>query len=366
MLDFNKINKAYPQLEVATYLNTASSGLISKSGMEKAHKFHEELHKKGSRKVEHFIAEELPMIRKTVSDFMDAPIHELAFIPNFSYGLCALIPAVSTLKRVLLFRDDYPSLIQPFLINDFDIHWVDGKDAFTIDLRELKESILQNNIELLAISHVQYLSGFKIDIEEVGAFCKKHDVIFILDGTQSLGAFPFSFKNSEVNVYITSNYKWMNGGYGTGIMCMDTETIKRFPPKSGGFGSYKYLDKHWKYTASINSYEPGHLNFTGLIMLHDAINFKNEFGLENIAKHNMTLLTALIDGMRSNSLELSGPGHNRNRSNIIGIKGDEHLEKFLRKKGIIANMRKNIIRIGIHFYNTEEDINRLIKVLNSY
>ena len=95
MLDFNKINKAYPQPANTTYLNTPSSGLISKSGMGKAHKFHEELHKKGSRKAEHFIAEELPQIRKKVSDFMDAPIHELAFIPNFSYGLCAIIPALS-------------------------------------------------------------------------------------------------------------------------------------------------------------------------------------------------------------------------------------------------------------------------------
>jgi cysteine desulfurase/selenocysteine lyase len=366
MLDFKKIIKAYPQPENTTYLNTSSSGLISKSGMEKTNKFHEELHKYGSGKVEQFIAEELQRIRKIVSDFMDVPIQELAFTPNFSYGLCAIIPALSTFKRVLLFEGDYPSLIQPFLINDFDIHWVDSNNGFTIDLGELKESILQNNIEILAISHVQYLSGFKIDIEEVGAFCKKHDVIFILDGTQSLGAVPFSFKNSEVNIYIASNYKWMNGGYGTGIICMKEETMHRFPPKVGGFGSFKLLDNDWKYSSSIHSYEPGHQNFPGLIMLQDAINFKNELGLDNIAKHNMTLLTKLTDGMRSNSLVLSGPGNNRNRSNIIGIKGDEHLDKYLREKGIIVNMRNDIIRIGIHFYNTEEDINRLIKVLNSY
>ena len=137
MLDVNKINKAYPQPANTTYLNTSSFGLVSKSSIDAAHNFHEELFNTGSKPVDHFIAEELPRIRKVVSEFMDAPIQELAFIPNFSYGLCAIIPAISTLKRVLLIRDDYPSLIQPFLINVFDIHWIDSRDGFTIDMEEL-------------------------------------------------------------------------------------------------------------------------------------------------------------------------------------------------------------------------------------
>ncbi len=365
MLDVNIINKTYPQPANTTYLSTSSFGLISKSSIDATHDFHEEVYNTGSKRVEHFIAEELPRIRKVVCEFMDAPIQELALIPNFSYGLCAIIPAISILKRVLLFRNDYPSLIQPFLINDFNIHWIDSKDSFTIDMEELKESIIQNKIEILAISHVQYLSGFKIDIDELGAFCKQNDVLFILDGTQGLGAFPYSFNESTVNIYLTSNYKWMNGGFGTGIMCMKEETIKKFPPKSGGFGSYKFLDEHWKYSPSINSYEPGLLNFPGLIMLEEAIKFKNRVGLEKIASHNMNLLEKFMEALDSTSIDVCGPGIIKNRCNIVGILGGEGLEKSLAKKGVIVKMRNEIIRIGIHFYNTEEDIDRLISSLKS-
>ena len=366
MLDRNKINKAYPQPEYITYLNTSSFGLVSGSSIEKAHKFHEDLHKYASKQAADFFEKVLPQIRETVSTFIDAPVHEIALIPNFSYGLCAVIPAISSLKRVLLYKDDYPSLIQPFLINDFDVFWIDSNDGFTIDLEELKQSIIHNNIEILAISHVQYMTGFLIDVDDLGTFCKQHDVLFILDGSQSLGAIPFSFNTSEVNVFITSNYKWMNGGYGTGIMCMKQETIEKYTPKTGGFNSYRILDGQWKYKPSVFSYEPGHLNMSGLALLKDALDFKLEMGVNNIAFHNMNLLNRFVEKIDSISCNLVGPSGNTNRCNIVGFRGDEKLVNYLDEQKIVVKMRNEIIRIGIHFYNTEDDIDHLIESLRSY
>lgn len=363
MLDHQTITKSYPQPKQTTYFNTASCGLISSSGIEKAHQFNKSLYAQGSRAFEQFIGVKIPQIRKTICTFIDARVNEIALIPNFSYGLSAVIPAISILRRVLLIKNDYPSLTQQFLINDFEVFWIESRDGFTIDMEELKYSIIKNNIEILAISHVQWLTGFMIDIDELGMFCKKHNVLFILDGTQSLGAIPFSFNTSDVNIYISSNYKWMNAGFGTGIMCIKQETMKTYPPKIGGFNSYKYLEEQWEYLPSINSYEPGHLNMPGLVVLDDAINFKLELGINNIAEHNKNLMKKMLKAMDSSSIDLSGPGDNENRCNIIGIKGDAQLAKYLVNKGIIAKMRNDTIRIGIHFYNTEEDIDRLINFL---
>ncbi len=90
----------------------------------------------------------IPEIRETVSTFIDAPIDEIALIPNFSYGLSAVIPSIASLKRVLLFKDDYPSLVEPFLINDFVVHWIESTDEFSIDMEEMKQSIINNNIKI--------------------------------------------------------------------------------------------------------------------------------------------------------------------------------------------------------------------------
>lgn len=366
MIDAKEIRNTYPQAENTTYLNTSSTGLVSKASTAKSQIFNVNLQKNGSKQAEEFIVNELPEIRRTIGKFLDAGVDEIALIPNFSYGLSAVIPSLSKLKRVLLFKDDYPSLTLPFTLNDFEIFWIESKNGFDIDVEDLIHTIIINKIQIVAISHIQYLTGYAINLEQLSYICKSQGTLLILDGTQSLGAIPFSFKSSGVNIFITSNYKWMNGGFGTGIMCIDKDTLQRFPPKIGGFSSYKYLEEEWKYTPSIQSYEPGHPNMAGLSMLKEAIDFKQSMGIENIASHNEELIQLLTKKISSTSFELIGPSDNKNRSNIIGIKGHKSLEKHLLDHGVIVKMRNDIIRIGTHFYNSKDDINRLIECLLNY
>jgi len=360
MIDKNEISKNYPQPKNTTYLNTSSCGLVSKSCIDEAQLFNEKLHSHGSKQAEDFFINEISKVRKSIGDFINASLNEIALIPNFSYGLNAVLPSLSTLNRVLLFKDDYPSLTIPFTLNDFEIFWIDSSDGFSIDLDELEQSITKNKIEILAISHVQYLTGYKIDLEQLSAICAAHEVLLILDGTQSLGAFPFSFKNSGVNIYITSNYKWMNGGFGTGIMCIDPQTLNRFPPKIGGFNSFKYIEKAWNYHASISSYEPGHLNMAGLALVINAIDYKIALGIENIAAHNLNLVNYLTEKISSTPCQLVGPPSNENRASIVSFYGNKNLEKFLIDQGITVKMWNGMIRIGLHFYNSKQDVDKLI------
>lgn len=360
------IKKNYPQPNQSAYFNTSSTGLVSNSGVEKASQFNNNLLKYGSSFVEEFYLKEIPKIRTTISRFIDASLEEVALIPNFSYGLNALLPAVSHLRKILLYRQDYPSLIIPFELNDFQIYWIENKDGFHIDLDEIKHLVLKHQIEIVAISHIQYLTGFTIDIYELAEFCNSNNVLLIVDGTQSLGALNFSFKKSVVNIFISSNYKWMNSGFGSGIMCIDKQTQQKFTPRIGGYNSLKYTDHAWKYVPSINSYEPGHQNMTGLAMLHDAIEFKLNQGMQNIAEHNNKLIDVFTRKLSGLNLKMVGPMNNTYRSNIVGIYGQKALEHHLKNQKIIVKWRNDIIRVGMHFYNTEDDVNRLIQGLESY
>lgn len=363
MIDHHKIKAAYSQPEGKVYFNTSSTGLISRKSMEAADLFNQGLHEFGGSHAERFKDEALPVIREDICKFIDADIDELALIPNFSHGLCAILPALTELKRMLLFSDDYPSLTQPFINHGFDIHWLESDDGFFMDLEGIKQLVLEHRIQILAISHVQYLSGFIVDLMDLGGFCRQNNVLLIVDGTQSLGAVPFSFKSSNVDIYIASNYKWMNAGFGTGILCMRQEILKKYPPKSGGFHSYKMLNDSWKYVPSIHSYEPGHLNMPGLAMLHEAVKFKMEIGVEQIAKHNSYLMNMLLNELKPTSHEIVGEATAENRAGIVSIKGDEKLFQHLSDHGFVAKFRQNTIRIGIHFYNTEEDVDRLVSCL---
>jgi selenocysteine lyase/cysteine desulfurase len=246
-------------------------------------------------------------------------------------------------------------------VNRFDISWVGDTDGFEIDSKELKRQLLSGRIDILAISHVQWLTAFKIDVLDIGQFCSEHDITFILDTTQSLGAVPVHLSSHPIDVLICSNYKWMNAGFGTGIMYLSESFMRKYPPVVAGSNSYSYATGTFNFEPSIMNFEPGHLNMPGLLILEKAIEQKLQQGIENIALHNLRLLQLLVDRIEP-SLVL-GTREMQQRSSIVMLKDPGHLFDRLTNSGVVAIKRGANIRISIHFYNTENEVRQLIQLL---
>src|SRR5690606_29437753 len=119
-------------------------------------------------------------------------------------------------------------------------------------------------------SHVQWLSGFKTDLQELSRFCREHDIWLIVDATQSLGAMPLNPVRLDIDVLISSNYKWMNAGFGSGVMYMCDDFFNEYTPKVGGNNSYTPVNGKMQYVPSVQSYEPGHPNMYGFSVLQAA------------------------------------------------------------------------------------------------
>lgn len=343
------------------YVNTASCGLLSKESIAAATAFLETMQTNASKAAETIRDEVIERIRSKVASFLDAPVQQLAFLPNFSWGLNAIVQSLKGNEKVLLYNNDYPSLTAPFKINGFDITWIEDKDGFGIESEQLKQMLIENKINLLVISHVQWLSGFKLDIDDIGAFCKEHDILFVLDATQSLGAATIHISKQHIDVLICSNYKWMNAGFGTGILYVSESFMNKYPPVVGGGNSYVTEHEVSNYVASVKNFEPGHINLHGLLVLEKAVDYKLERGIASIAAHNHQLLQALISGL-DKSLILGAPDLHY-RSSILVLKDPGNLFEYLTNHGVVTIKRGNNIRIGVHFYNTAEEIQQLIKLI---
>jgi cysteine desulfurase / selenocysteine lyase len=358
------MNYSYPALDISNYLNTSGIGLIPEEHIEAGNSYNQDLLKNGSVAFERWRAENLPRLREKVSKFVGCSKEELAFLPNFTLGLISLMPLLLSYKKVLLFKDDYPSLRDPFVLNDFDITWVSSEDGFYFDVELIKKLLLGNDIKLLAISHVQYLSGFKVDIEDLGNFCRQHEITFLVDSTQSLGRVPFSFSSSNIDILISSNYKWMNAGFGSGILCIRKEFLEKNPAKVAGYGSYIMESGQFYYEPSILSYEGGHLNCNGLNLLEAAIDQKNEIGLPNIIAKGDELLKALLDGLNNLNIEILGGASMDFRAGIACIPGTHKQHGYLKQNRVIVTFRNEFFRLGPHFYNDLEDIDSFISIMD--
>lgn len=347
------------------YLNTAATGLLSEDSTKAAAAFQEAMRFDPSGAFMEWRKETFPDFREKTARLIGARVDQIAFVPNFSFGLLPVIDSLKPhLHKVLLYKEDYPSVNLPFELGGFEINYIESSDGFRICMDELKEIIDREKIEIVALSHVQFLTGFKLDIDELGKYSKQKGVILIVDGTQTMGAVNYSFDEMPVDVLISSSYKWLNGGFGSAVLCIKEDFIRQFPPGTAGFGSMDLSPEGWSYTPSVSSFEPGHLNVPGLLQLEKAIDEKLRRGIDVIEKHNTSLLQKLQEGLLSLSFKIRGGKSAHERAAILCFEAGKDLYDYLTEKGFSFTWRKGLIRVSPHFYNTEEEVEELLKVLS--
>ncbi|GLB51077.1 aminotransferase [Neptunitalea chrysea] len=361
-----QVQKDFPVAQNYTYVNTAASGLLSEDMLDYRQEQDLDFLIGGSiyreKQVSFF-----NNVRKSVANFFDGKATNVSLVPNFSWGMNALIEGLKPTEKVLLLDVDYPS-----------INWsVESRGLKVVTLpitANLEEVILEKVKEekptVFAFSIVQFINGVKIDL----AFIKKlkaefPELLLIADGTQYFGTEPFSFKDSGIDVIGASAYKWMLGGYGCGFFMFTDAVMSRFDVKTTGMAS---ADGNMEATdiSLVRKLDPGHL---------DMFNFGSmQFGLEYLTDLNLTDISDYLTGLSVKAYKgfkelglLDDAVENRPNqlSTIFSLKLEEKYLGVLREQSIIASYRANRLRVSFHIYNTEKDVNKLLlalrKILNN-
>ncbi len=356
------LRKPFPVLKQYVYLNTAASGLLSEKVLEFRQDHDLDYLISGSvlREKQGKILTE---VRETVGSFFNCAPNRVALVPNFSFGFNTLMEGVDKSKKVLLLDGDYPS-----------INWAVTSQGFEVRTARIDEN-LELNIEaafqeqqpdIFAFSIVQYISGIKLGIDFLRNLKEKFpDTLFIADGTQYCGTERFNFDTSKLDVLIASGYKWLNGGYGNAFVLFQENIPDRVFPKTCGFNSLqgKYKAHEGNF---IGKFEPGHLDTLNFGSLKTALEFLKEIGmglieervsnLSELARQEFMELDLLDEMVQKRS----------QHSSIFNIKGDTQLYDFLRNEHIICSQKGTGIRLSFHYFNTEEDLNFLVKCLGQY
>lgn len=360
--------KKMPEDKKPVYLNTAACGLISNAALQAGLRLYDNFESTASVTSENWRDLEGPVVKGNIAGFMNTAPQYIALIPNFSYGFNAVVQALSGKEKVLLYRKDYPSVYIPFVINNFNIVWLDDEDGFLIDLNKIGSLIKAEKIDIVAISHVQWHTGFKLDLEALCSICRASGAHTIIDATQSLGAIAISIPEILPDVLIASNYKWMNGGFGTGILYMDPEFAALYPPKISGANSnaFRFSDLSFDLNTSITNYEPGGVNMFGFSLLNKAIEEKTARGMEQIEAHNRALTEILLQQLLLYAVPVVGVPDMQNRSPILVAEDRNGLHAHLSKNNVITTGRNGTVRFSIHFYNTEADIDAVARSLKDW
>ena len=358
-LHMKNFKEQFPVLTQYTYLNTAASGLLPEVVLEFRQDHDLDFLISGSILKERQ-GEVLTGVREAVGRFFHCAPNRVALTPNFSYGFNTLMEGVEKGKKVMLLKNDYPSVNWAVESRDFETCYAAIDENLE---KNISEVIEKERPDIFAFSLVQWLNGIKIDLDFLKDLKKKYPhLLLFADGTQFCGTEDFDFEDSALDVLGASTYKWMNAGYGNAFFLFKQHMEDRILPKSLGFNSLQ--GKYKPHEGSlIGKFEPGHQDTLNFGSLKAAIDLIERTGINSIEKQVKELASEAKTAFEKEGLLEEAVVRRNNHSSIFNIKGDEALFRKLRSKNIICSQRGEGIRVSFHYFNTGQDLEKLLKAL---
>lgn len=301
--------------------------------------------------------------RTTVSQFFNCKRGNVALINNFSTGLNMLLEGLDPTQKVVLLENDYPSVEWPFASRGFPVTHVKIDEQVE---QRIWETVKKEKPSILALSIVQWQNGFKIDLNFLKELKQEYpDLLIIADGTQFLGTTNFDFESSAIDVLGASAYKWLLAGYGCGLMLFKDVVNEKCDLKTIGFNAANAQPELENEVRFARRFEPGHLSCLNFGSLKFSLDFLTQIGKDAIAEHNKELAEKALRefdelGLLSNEITAR-----KEHSTIFNFKGDDTLFRHLTDNDIVCAQRGGGIRVGFHFYNSEDDIDAIVRILKT-
>ncbi|MFX0171429.1 MAG: aminotransferase class V-fold PLP-dependent enzyme [Candidatus Hodarchaeota archaeon] len=382
-MNLEELREQFPVTDKAIYLNHAAIGPSPIPVIEECkklliqHKLYGELYSGSLSEM----LDQLDQDRKIIGKFINAryPEEEIAFTYNTSYGLAAIAEGIDWKKGDRIILNDLEYTSNSYTYQALAKKWhLDLEIVQNIQGRLLLDKFVEKikkPTRLVAISHVQFSNGFRVDLKELSRICHENDVQLIVDAIQSLGAIPLDVKTQAIDYLATGGYKWLLGPLSTGFIYIKRELADELNPSFiGSMSDTNPLNlSHHTYSPATGAKRFQASLDSNPQLITKAVEFLDNIGINNIFRHIMKLTDLAIELVQNeSSFHLKTPIEDTKcRSGIINFScqsGDEIVNK-LRKlpTPIVISYREGGLRLSPHCYNSEEEIEitlRTIKSLN--
>jgi selenocysteine lyase/cysteine desulfurase len=239
-----------------------------------------------------------------------------------------------------------------------------------IDAAEL-ESLIDNHTRVVAISQVQYASGFRVDLERLGRVARQHDALFVVDAIQALGVVPIDVEAEFVDVAAGASHKWLLAPEGVGYLYLSDRARERIQPTLVGWISVPDPDDYFNFEQGWNrgtlAWETGTSPAALIHGLKASLDLLTNSGVQNIAGYLEQLTDYLCERLKESYDVVSSraPGE---KSQIVCIRHRGGMSAMaiyahLQARNIITAPRADRLRISPHLYNTSQEVDEFVKAL---
>ncbi len=314
--------------------------------------------------------------RQLVATMIGARPEQLAFMRNTSDGLSCVANGLrwKSGDNLVTFRKEFPSNVYPWLrIRDtlgVEVRVCEERNG-RIDLNELIK-LIDARTRVVAISHVQYASGFRADLERIGHAAQRHDALLVVDLIQSLGVIPVDVNSELIDVAAAAGHKWLLTPEGVGLLYLSDRARDRLEPTLVGWISVRDPEDYSNFSQEWNqgalAWESGTAASSLFYGLEASLRLLTEMGIARIEKYLEELTDHLSARLANSSYEVVSSRASEEKSQIVCIRHKDDVSPMsvyahLRERHIVTAPRGDRLRISPHLYNTVEEIDALVNSL---
>jgi cysteine desulfurase/selenocysteine lyase len=370
-----KFRSLFPIAEKYVYLNHASIGVLSRRTRDCMTMVLDSGMTEGPRDFEKL--EQLQYTaRCRAASLVNAKPHQIAFLRNTSEAISAIANGICWQRgdNLVSAAVEFPANVYPWKLVA-QCHGVEMRSAASVANgmvgTEDLLALVDERTRLVTVSWVQFATGQRLDIRQIGKFCRERGILFVVDVVQGLGALQLDVEKDLVDAFAAGAQKFLLGPKGVSLLYLSDHALDRVRPTVVGWtavrGYSDYLVHDLDFREGAMRFEGGTPNVAGICGLGEAIEIFLKATPSAIEEHVLGLNRSLVRGLRERGYRIVSSPEPAEASAIVACQHDrfsgQEICNHLDARNIITSARNDALRVAPHFYNTQSDIDALLAAL---
>lgn len=336
------------------------------------------------------VDDKINLVRKKVAKFINAKSdNEIIFTSGTTHSLNMIVKCffenyLEENDEILTTKAEHASLLLPWFNvckkKNAKINYIKLEDNLTVSLENVKKAITDKT-KVISLAHITNVIGDIRPIKEIVKLAHEKGILVVIDAAQSVPHQKLDVTNLDADFIAFSAHK-MLGPTGVGVLYAKEKYLNIMEPFIYGGGMNAYFDSlmNLGYKELPYKFEAGTLNIAGIIGFGKAIDYIEKLGIEDIHKYEVDLKKYLVEKLSTLKKIVI---YNKNVPNgIVTFNIDnvfaQDVASYLNKKNICIRVGshcaktlyeelgvKNTCRVSLYFYNTKEDIDKLVEALSN-
>ena len=365
----------FPITKRYNYLNHAAVSPLSLPALQAIESQLRDVQENGSVNFPDWVATK-EQARKLLAGMLGARPEQVAFMRNTSDALSTVANGLTWRPEdnVVTFRGEFPSNLYP---------WLRLREAYGVEVRMCEERagridfddlarLIDQHTRVIAISHVQFASGFRVDTERLAQIVRRHDALLVVDVIQALGVVPINVEAELIDVAAGAGHKWLMAPEGVGYLYLSDRARERIQPTMVGWISvpdpFNFDDLEQGWNRGTLAWETGTGPAALFYGFKASLELLTGLGVAEIAKYLEQLTDELCERLKAKNYELVSSRLPGEKSQIVCIRHKAGMSPMalyahLKDRNIITAPRGDRLRIAPHAYNLPGEIEALIEAL---